>query len=196
MITKGDDLSGAIFSDDARYRYRLWRVWKPEQPRCCFIMLNPSTADEIENDPTIERCARRVRAWSVVDREARPFLSFWGGVEVVNIFALRSTDPKALYKTDDPIGPENDASIRAAVHTAIDSDGIVILAWGAHGNHRKRGVNVMSLLQDIGAAANRCMAFTFTANGNPGHPLYLGYNADPRSVDLATASFMPDVVDA
>jgi hypothetical protein len=71
---------GAAFSACRRYRYRLWRMWD-RRPHCCFVMLNPSTADELANDPTVERCERRARAWG------------YGGLEVANVFAWRSTDP-------------------------------------------------------------------------------------------------------
>lgn len=85
--------SGAAFSPCRRYRYRLWRTWGDAAP-AVFVMLNPSTADEIENDPTVERCERRARAMG------------FGGLRVANIFSLRSTDPTALYTSDDPVGPE------------------------------------------------------------------------------------------
>ena len=90
--------SGATFSPCRRYRYTLWRQWD-ERPPATFIMLNPSTADETANDPTVERCQRRAQAMG------------YGGVRVANIFALRSTDPRALYTAEDPVGPENDHAL-------------------------------------------------------------------------------------
>jgi hypothetical protein len=65
-FTKGDALSEAVYSDCERYRYLLTRVWG-SGPKALFVMLNPSTATEVQNDPTVERCERRARAglWGV-----------------------------------------------------------------------------------------------------------------------------------
>ena len=60
-FTKGDAVSEAVYSDCERYRYLLTRVWGPG-PKALFVMLNPSTATEVQNDPTVERCERRARA--------------------------------------------------------------------------------------------------------------------------------------
>ena len=108
------EMSGAIFSDCRRYRYALWRIWEPSLPPCLFVMLNPSTADEAKNDPTIERCERRASAMG------------YGGLYVSNIFAFRSTDPAALYIEEDPVGPENDEYIMNGVREAA----LVICGWG------------------------------------------------------------------
>ena len=94
-----DDRVGALFSPDRVYRYRLWRRWKPEEPALVYVMLNPSTADEIDSDATVTRCIERARRMG------------YGGIEVVNLFALRSTDPTALYRHEAPVGPENDQHI-------------------------------------------------------------------------------------
>lgn len=152
--------SGAIFSDDRQYRYLLWRYWN-DAPKAVFIMLNPSTAGEIENDPTVERCERRARAMG------------FGGLRVANIFALRSTDPQALYAHADPIGPGNDASIRIAV----EGCGIVICAWGGHGNLNERGKHVLNLIRETGAIPH-CLHIN--KDGTPKHPLYVGYDVQPK----------------
>lgn len=125
--------SGAEFSPCREYRYRLWRKWG-DQPPAVFIMLNPSTADEIKNDPTIERCERRAIAMG------------FGGIRVANIFALRSTDPAALYRHQNPIGPMNNEAILESIKGA----GIVICAWGGHGKLNGRGEAVLKLLIDGG----------------------------------------------
>jgi nucleoid DNA-binding protein len=91
--------TGARFSIDRRYRYALWRVWDHDENLYNFLLLNPSSADEATNDPTIERCERRARRWG------------FGGLIVTNLFALCATDPAGLHRIADPIGPENDAAI-------------------------------------------------------------------------------------
>jgi hypothetical protein len=148
--------SGAIFSPCEIYRYRLWRRWG-KGPHCAWIMLNPSTANEIDNDPTIRRCIGFARAWG------------FSGVEIVNIFALRSTDPRGLLQVEDPIGPDNDRHIREA---AVRAD-MVIAAWGVHGELRGRGAAVRAMLGDV-----RCLGVT--KDGHPKHPLYLPKTAQPR----------------
>lgn len=157
--------SGAVFSPCGRYRYRLWRTWGEAAP-AVFVMLNPSTADEIENDPTVERCERRARAMG------------FGGLRVANIFALRSTDPTALYTCDDPVGPENDAAILESVTGA----GLVVCAWGAHGNLYQRGEKVLRLLRATGVPPHY---LKLNNDGTPKHPLYVGYDVKPQAWDEA-----------
>ncbi len=103
MITrefqKGDAHSTAVYSDCEKYRYTLTRVWEPAGRKALFIMLNPSTATEVQNDPTVERCERRART-----------LGF-GAFRVTNIFAWRDTDPRKMRAATDPVGPANDAAI-------------------------------------------------------------------------------------
>ena len=105
-------IGGATFSRDRRYRYRLWRRWDRSRAVVAFVMLNPSTADAMHDDPTIRRCVGFARAWG------------FGGVDVVNLFALRATDTRALRKAADPIGPANDRHLRRAVRSA----GLIVLA--------------------------------------------------------------------
>lgn len=156
--------TGAVFSDCRHYRYLLWRYWS-EAPKAVFIMLNPSTADEIENDPTVERCERRARAMG------------FGGLRVANIFALRSTDPKALYSHPEPIGPANDSSIMIAAENA----GIVVCGWGTHGALNNRGNTVAKMLRNAGIIPHYLQ---LNANGTPKHPLYVGYNVKPQEWSL------------
>src|SRR6056297_2193666 len=100
MITRrhkaGDTESEAVYSDCLRYRYALTRVWDAGGLRVLFIMLNPSKATEVQNDPTVERCERRARALG------------YGAFRVMNIFAWRETDPKRLRAAPEPTGPDND----------------------------------------------------------------------------------------
>ena len=159
--TKGDAHSEAVYSDCERYRYLLTRTWGPGS-RALFIMLNPSTATEVQNDPTVERCERRARA-----------LGF-GAFRVTNIFAFRATDPKVMRSADDPVGAENDAAIGDSLAWAD----AVICAWGNHGLHRGRGAEVEAMLRGSGA---RLFHLGLTGQGQPKHPLYIGYDRQPEA---------------
>lgn len=160
-ITNGPD-AGAIFDDFERFRFRLWRTFEaaldldPDK-RMCFVMLNPSTADAFVLDPTVTRCI------GFAKREG------CGRLDVVNCFALRSTDPKALRKAirhgADPVGPGNDDHI---IEAASEAD-VVVAAWGAHAKLLDRGARVLDLLHDAGPV--HCLAWT--KDGTPGHPLYV-----------------------
>jgi hypothetical protein len=164
MITrehvKGDAPSVAVYSDCERYRYVLTRVWDGRGGRALFVMLNPSTATEVQNDPTVERCERRARA-----------LGF-GAFRVVNIFAWRATDPRDMRAAADPVGPGNDAAIG---DSAVWADRIVC-AWGAHGAHLRRGAAVERLLR---ATGRELTVLGLTKAGHPQHPLYIGYDRQP-----------------
>ncbi|PWE48893.1 hypothetical protein DEM26_15720 [Thioclava sp. NG1] len=169
MITrehiKGDAPSIAVYSDCENYRYLLTRVWDDSKPRALFIMLNPSTATEVQNDPTVERCERRARA-----------LGF-GAFRVTNIFAYRATDPKVMRAQEDPVGPENDASIRESLDWASGPEDRIICAWGAHGAHLQRGAAVEDLLRASGRALHH---LGLTKAGAPRHPLYIAYEHQPE----------------
>lgn len=159
---KGDAQSQAIYSPCERYRYSLTRVWDGLGRKALFVMLNPSTATEVQNDPTVERCERRART-----------LGF-GAFQVVNIFAWRATDPRDMRAAGDPVGPQNDAAIRAGALWADQ----VICAWGTHGAHLDRGSAVRALLVASGVAP--LFHLGLTAAGHPRHPLYLGYAVAPQ----------------
>ena len=160
-FTKGDAASVAIYSDDERHRYDLVRVWDPDGAKINFVMLNPSTATELANDPTVERCERRARTLG------------YGAFRVTNIFAFRATDPKDMRACPDPVGgPANDAAIREA---ALWADRVVC-AWGAHGAHLNRGASVERLLR---AADVPLETFGLSKHGHPKHPLYIGYGVAP-----------------
>ena len=158
---KGDAASVAVYSDCEAYRYSLERVWG-DGPRVAFVMLNPSTATELQNDPTVERCERRARA-----------LGF-GGFAVGNIFAYRATDPKVMRGVADPVGPENDASILGMAEVATQ----VVCAWGTHGLHLGRGAAVEGLLRRVGVPLYH---LGLSLGGLPKHPLYIGYGVQPVS---------------
>jgi hypothetical protein len=149
------------------YRYLLWRAWGAGA-RVLFIMLNPSTATATEDDPTIRRCVGFARAWG------------FEGLEVANIFALRSTDPAALYAHADPIGPLNDATIADAARRA----GRVVCAWGNHGRLMNRGLRVLAALLIAGVQP---WCFRLTKSGQPEHPLYQPYKRELVRLPAETA---------
>ncbi len=149
--------STALFSDDKVYRYRLDRRWGDADP-LVIVMLNPSTADAHTDDPTVAKCVRYARRWGA------------GGLTVLNLFALRSTDPRALYQHPDPVGPANDQVITEVLGKDRHA---CVAAWGVHGAHLDRGRHVADLLRRHGAV--HCLKTT--KDGHPGHPLYLRDNA-------------------
>ena len=164
MITRHHDTllskSTAIYSDCEKYRYALTREWDEAGKKVLFVMLNPSTATEVQNDPTVERCERRARA-----------LGF-GAFRVTNIFAWRDTDPRNMRAASDPTGPANDATILAGVDWADT----VVAAWGTHGAHLGRGPFVTEMLRKSGQPLH---SLGLTKDGHPKHPLYISYSQQP-----------------
>ena len=158
---KGDAASVAIYSPCERYRYSLTRVWDAAGSKASFVMLNPSTATEVQNDPTVERCERRARALG------------HGAFCVTNIFAWRDTDPRAMRRATDPVGPENDEAIRQAAAWADQ----VVCAWGTHGAHLDRGPAVEAMLRSGGFGLYH---LGLSKAGHPKHPLYIGYDRQPE----------------
>ncbi|MGZ3611653.1 MAG: DUF1643 domain-containing protein [Ktedonobacteraceae bacterium] len=148
---------GAIFDIHGKYRYALWRSWSVYHPRIVFILLNPSTANEYKNDPTIRRCMGFARAWK------------FGSIEVVNLFAYRATNYRDLFNVSDPVGAENNRFIMQAVERCST----VVLSWGTRGTLLDRDRQVMSLL----AGRNDLYCLGITKNGQPRHPLYVKGNA-------------------
>jgi len=132
-------------------------------------MLNPSTATELQNDPTVERCERRARA-----------LGF-GAFRVCNIFAFRATDPRVMRAVADPVGPANDAAL---IESAAWADRI-LCAWGTHGAHLGRGPTVERLLRGTGRPL---FHLGLTKGGHPRHPLYVGYGTEPTPWEPAGAA--------
>jgi hypothetical protein len=191
---KGTDYcsAGADISACGKYRYKLWREWRGtakdenwnwyknddgspvvdgagepwgDPKPCAFIMLNPSTADAKEDDPTIRRCVGYAKRWGY-DR-----------LEVANLFAWRATDPQVILKmtarlkdNHDPVGPRNSEVVR---ETAIDA-GLIICAWGAHGNHMDQDTQVLGWINDC-----KLHILRTTKSGHPAHPLYLPANLTP-----------------
>ena len=144
--------SGATFDATGCYRYLLWRSWDTTAAKVGFVMLNPSQADAVVNDPTIRRCLGFARSWG------------FGALEVVNLFAYCTAYPTELRRAADPIGAENDRYL-ADLGQRVDQ---IILAWGNGGSWQGRDQVVRSLLGD---RAVYCLGTTKL--GQPKHPLYL-----------------------
>jgi len=156
----------AVFSHCMKYRYYLSRAWgKNGGKAIMFLMLNPSTADEVKNDPTVERCERRARAMG------------YDSFIVCNIFAYRATNPKDMRVQKDPVGQKNDQYIVDAAKVADR----VICAWGSHGSFMNRNEWIRKLLKESGA---KVFYLRMTASGNPSHPLYLPYSEEPKEWEL------------
>jgi len=154
--------SGARFSPCRRWRYLLWRRWDAAKPAANFIMLNPSTADEVKLDPTCTRARDYAERWG------------YGALIVTNVFAWRATDPAEMKSAPDPVGPGNDrAIVRAAREAAL-----VVCAWGNHAAHLERSAWVTDLLARAGVALH---ALRVNAGGEPAHPLYLPGTLRPAS---------------
>lgn len=156
--------SGATFSSCRRWRYLLWRRWDEEKPVANFLMLNPSTADENQLDPSCNR--------------ARDFAERWGygTLIVTNLFAWRATDPEMMKAAEDPVGRSNNQAI---LRTARQS-AIVICAWGNHGSHLDRAGTVVANLRGAGVPLH---LLKMTGQGQPNHPLYLPAKLQPKAWD-------------
>lgn len=162
--------TGATFSDNRKYRYTLTRIWDESKPLVTFCMLNPSTADETTNDPTIERCQRRAEMMG------------FGGLIVVNLFAYRATDPDELYSSINvcDLSPfqNDDAIIKAAKKSKL-----FICGWGKHGALYGRGRNVVQMLKKYEIET---YALKINKDGSPAHPLYIGYKVEPKPFEVLT----------
>jgi hypothetical protein len=154
---------GASFSEDGRHRYRLSRLLTGSSgSTALFVMLNPSTADASINDPTVRRCIGFAHQWG------------FGRLVVVNLFSLRSTDPKALYA--DPEKATGDPTNWSTIATcAGDAADLVVCAWGAHGALHGRGERIAGMLRRLG----RPHHLGLTNGGHPRHPLYLRGDTQP-----------------
>lgn len=150
-------VSTAVVSNDGKYRYKLSRCWTPGINRAVWIMLNPSTADAVEDDATIRRCISFAKRWGC------------GGIEVYNLFALRSRHPAIIEMAHDPVGPDNDRWLIAAAQ----GEGKIIAAWGACQTPlqlRRANEVIEFLVRDRHVLLS---ALGFTKGGHPRHPLYV-----------------------
>lgn len=149
----------ASFSPCGKYRYTLRIEWDSERPVCAFVGLNPSTATEFADDPTIVRCKGFARDWGC------------GTLLMLNLFAWRDTDPEAMRRAPEPIGPDNTLShLQDHLKTA---SGPKIAAWGKHGTHLRRHMQAMMTIEGLSY-------LKMNKDGTPRHPLYLSASLKPK----------------
>ena len=139
----------ATFSDCRKYRYALSRTWNGKKKTILFIGLNPSTADEKIDDPTIRRCINYAQNWG------------YGSLLMVNLFAYRATIPSELKNVKNPIGNDNDLHI-IELSKKVD---LSVAAWGNEGSLLNRDKEIKKILPNL-------MCLKINKSGQPAHPLY------------------------
>ena len=154
----------ARFSPNFLYRYTLSWIWDSDRPMLVAWMLNPSTATHEVLDPTVAGLVKRAQLWG------------HGGVEVINLFAFRATDPKDMKAAADPVGPVNDDMTLAVLMAALDLDATVICAWGKHGRFRNREAEVLAMAKERDVPLH---VLKLNCDGTPAHPLYLPHALKP-----------------
>jgi hypothetical protein len=163
----------AVFSDCERYRYELSITWDTALPRQIWLMMNPSTATEMQNDSTVELCERRAL-------KARTY----GGIDVLNVFAWRETDSRLLEKRIkegiDIVGPANDETICRVAKAAA----MVVCAWGQPGNLMGRGEAVRSMLQSQGVQLH---VLHVNRDFSPKRSAFVQYGTRPNRAGTQTA---------
>jgi hypothetical protein len=172
-LARFDAERGATLSPCRRYRYRLWRAWGDRASRCVFVGLNPSTADESSDDPTIRKCIGFATRWG------------FGAVDVVNLFAWRSTKPDGLLGAAPAhVGDDNDRALAATFRSAQR----VVWAWGAHDERVRRLVQARLETDDWRRATRGVIGGTLgaTKNGSPRHPLMTAYAIPFRALDTSS----------
>ena len=157
------DYRNAYLSSDGVYRYSLVRAWDLELPTVLFIMLNPSTADAMQDDPTIRRCVGYARDWG------------YGRLLVGNLFGFRATDPKDLIGPVDAVGPENDSWLRQMG----DRADLIVAAWGINAmNGRLAVLNRPAAIKEL--FKGRLHLLKETQDGHPSHPVRLAKDLKPQ----------------
>jgi hypothetical protein len=144
---------GAIFSEDRKYRYALWRVWNPNGGILMITGLNPSTASEVEGDPTVTRCVTRAER------------AGYGGFFMANLFGLVSTDPKELLRNQNAVGELTDYYLKEMIKLSQRH----VVAWGSFKPVVKRCDAVLAMIREP-----YCLGVN--QDGQPKHPLYIGYD--------------------
>jgi len=178
---KGDGGRSAVFSACGRFRYRLDIPLNTQQSlfaselkggRCTFLMLNPSTADQNVNDPTVRRVVQYARDWGFSD------------VTVINLFAYRSTDPDKLLELGlaNSVGPKNDRYIQ----DVVAKSNRVVVAWGRTFQQEEVfRARVRAVLRLVGEGAAPVLTLGLNDDGSPKHPLYVEKSVLPRPFDAS-----------
>jgi hypothetical protein len=163
----------AVISACGKFRYRLWRYWDEAKPPMVFVMLNPSTADAHNDDPTIRKCIGFAKRYG------------YGGIEILNLYAYRATKPADLKAAGYLVGPDNDKHFQAVINSQMESgrNNNWICAWGANARGLSRQTEVSELLRVNGI---RPRALHFTNDGIPAHPLMLPYGCGLKYIDIGT----------
>lgn len=165
-----DSARWAILSDDGAYRYVLARGWRGGKKYVLFVLLNPSTADAFDDDPTVRKCRGFARRWG------------FGNMLIANLYAWRATDSSALGTAADPIGPDNDEKLRRSASIAS----AVVCGWGncptgiARDAFDRRAADVLRIL-----SGNKPWCIAQNKTGHPAHPLYLPYTDAPIDLNVA-----------
>lgn len=155
MKNRGNLIKGAVISSCEKYRYQLWRIWDEDKPKVMFLMLNPSTADEEDNDPTLRRCIGYANSWG------------YGGLYIGNLYAYRTKDRSKLNYAENPTGDDNH---RHLIEMLSKCDKIVC-AWGNGEGQPKKIFDNFSDLHYL----------KLNDDATPTHPLYLKSDLKPQS---------------
>ncbi len=145
---------GAILSPCGKYRYKLWRIWDEDRPMVTFIGLNPSRADDMQDDRTLKRCMVFADSWG------------FGGLYMMNLFAWRTPYSDELLRVSAPVGPETDKYLAEAIGQSEK----IVLCYGTKGCWRGRDQEVLKML------TSPAYCLRLTKNGFPEHPLYVKGN--------------------
>lgn len=145
-------MSEAVISDCGTYRYVLTRGARPLADALPFVMLNPSTADAMLDDPTIRRCKGFAESLG------------YNGIVVMNLYALRATQPSALWEHTDPVGPQNDTWLGG-----LNLYPMVVCAWGANA----KADRVKDVVEILTFSGTKLKCLGTTKAGAPKHPLYI-----------------------
>lgn len=154
----------AIFSDCGKYRYWLRRDLDMLNKRpLLWFMINPSVATSSADDPTTRVVCNFALRWG------------FGIHAAVNGFAAITPDPKVMMAMDDPIGPDNDNYIKAAIQWIDDNDGRIITAWGNPGMYRDRHLEIMDMLK-----GRTLLRLGANKNDSPKFPYAIRKDAEPE----------------
>lgn len=154
--TNADGSRRAVFSDCGRYRYQLRIVWDAALPLMVNIGLNPSTADEMKNDPTVTRDIKRAQ------------LAGFGSLLKLNLFAYRTPSPAEMKHAKDPFGEQRPCSLLRTCE--FEDAKMIVCAWGNHGDWLSASDDLRHNAESSGMQLH---CYRITKQGEPAHPLYL-----------------------